>query len=397
MERFDVVVYGATGFTGRQAARYLGEHSDVRFAIAGRSREKLEALRAELPRDVGVIVADAEDAGTIDGMVRQTRVVASFAGPFALYSDPVVAACAERGVHYVDITGETSWARTLIDRFHGRAREAGAKIVPFCGFDSVPSDLGTWVVVDWIRRTWGQPTRRVSASFAGGGGGVNGGTVASALATAERGDTRKLAHTGLLDPPGTQLPRWYDHRSVTWDADRGRWLAPFVMGPVNARVVRRSAALYAAWGTPYGESLDYDESMEVKSRWKGLGIALGLVSTVALLNTRPGRALVRRMMPEPGEGPSDEAMDRGHVRVRYVAEAEDGRRALGTLNAQGDAGNRVTVRMACESALALLRPDELPGGAARAGLLTPATAFGPVLVERLRAVGITLEVEPLGE
>lgn len=395
MPPFDIVVYGATGFTGRQAAHYLADRSDVRFAIAGRSADKLAALAAELGREVATIVADADDPATIDAMVRQARVVASFAGPFALYSDAVVAACAEHGVHYVDITGETVWARSLIERFDARAKQTGAKIVPFCGFDSVPSDLGAWAVVDWIRQTWNQPTRRISASFSGRMAGYNGGTIASALLAGERGQGGAIRDTTLLDPPGTQLQRWEDRERTTWDADRGRWLAPFVMARINSRIVRRSAALYAAWGQPYGDSLVYDEALELRSRWKGVSMSLGLGAAEALMRTRPGRALVRRVMPDPGEGPSEEQMDRAFVRVRYIVEAADGRRALGTLSAQGDAGNRVTVRMACESALALLQPVALPGGRERAGLLTPATTFGQVLLDRLRAVGTTLDVAPL--
>jgi short subunit dehydrogenase-like uncharacterized protein len=388
-----ITVYGATGFTGRQASVYLAK-TGVPLAIAGRSRAKLEALAGTLGREVRVIVADADDPASIDAMVAQSRVIASFAGPFQRYSDAVVAACVARKVDYVDITGESAWVRTLIDRFHDRAAADGTKIVPFCGFDSVPSDLGAWAVVDWIRRTWQQPTAHISASYAVRGGGWNGGTIASALLMGETG--AKIGDPALLNPPDrrTAADRRPDRTSTTWDEHRKRYLAPFVMASVNTRVVRRSAALSAAYGEPYGDGFAYDEAMEVKRKLVGVGIGVGLAAFFRLVRTAPGRSLVRKFTPAPGEGPSEAVMDAGAIRVRFVAAAADGREADGTFAAEGDAGNRVTVRICCECALALaLQRDALPGGSARGGILTSATAFGPVLADRLRAVGTTIEVK----
>ncbi|MEZ0230850.1 MAG: trans-acting enoyl reductase family protein, partial [Planctomycetota bacterium] len=349
-----IVVFGATGFTGRLAARYLADHAPkgLRWGIAGRDRGKLDALAATLGAAAPEkIVADSGDGPAIAAMVRRARVVVSTAGPFARWSDPVVAACVEARTHYCDITGETPWVRRLVDRHHARAAVDGTRIVPCCGFDSIPSDIGTWLVVSSLRRELGQGTRRVRASFVVGGGGLNGGTAASALSLAETGDTRALDDPLLLVPaerraaiearPWSRWPR----RSET----KGKWLAPFVMAPVNTQIVLRSAALYAERGEPYGPLFSYDEALEVKGRLAATGIAAALVGTDKILGTRPGRALLRRLVPAPGEGPSEEAMARGFFRTRLEGEATDGRRWSAELSYPGDAGNRSTVLMLIES------------------------------------------------
>lgn len=398
----DLILYGATGFAGRQAARYLAERgpADLRWAVAGRSAERLEAVRAGLDpavrERVAVVVADSGDPAAVDAMVARGRAVLTTAGPFARYGTPVVAACVARGVDYVDITGETPWVRDLIDRFHGEAAARGVRIVPCCGFDSVPSDLGTWLVADWIRRTWDQPTRLVRGAFAAGGGGLNGGTLASALAMGEAGRLEELNDPFLLSPPGQRgdPARVADRKGVEWDPDLERWLAPFFMAPINTRVVRRSAGLLAEAGSPYGEPFRYDEALETRSRLRAWGFAAGMAAAEPFLRRRLGRRLLGRLGPEPGQGPSEEAMARGWFRCRLLGVAADGRKALGEVSGQGDPGNRATVTFLCEAALALVRDREaLPD---RAGILTPATAFDGVLAERLRErAGYRVEVGSL--
>jgi short subunit dehydrogenase-like uncharacterized protein len=394
MKDFDIVVFGATGFTGQQAARYLAERAPkgLRVALAARRRDALEAVAG--PLGFATIVADSEDAASIGAMVARARVIASTAGPFRRYSDPVVAACVEHGSDYCDITGEVAWVRTLVDRFHDRAAAAGCRIVPFCGYDSVPSDLGAWAMADWIRREWGQPTKSVTAAFSARGGGLNGGTAASALDGAESGGLGDLLDPIALNPPShrSEADRQglADRRWPSRDAERGRWLAPFVMAPVNTRVVRRSAALLADEGHPYGDGFTYDEAFDVRSGATAWGIAAGLALAPVMLGTGLGRSVVRRFVPKPGEGPSEEARREGSIRTRYVAEAADGRVAEGELTFPGDAGNVFTVTALCESALALaVDRDRLP---ARAGLLTPATALDGVLLERLKAAGMGFEI-----
>jgi short subunit dehydrogenase-like uncharacterized protein len=395
--RYDIVIYGATGFTGRQLARRLAQHSDAgrfTFALSGRDEDKLASLGEELGGGIDTLVADAGDPASIRAMVASARVVASTAGPFALYSDAVVDACVALGRHYTDITGETAWVRRLIDRHHDAAAEAGARIVPLCGFDSVPSDLGTWMVVDFIRRELGQGTREVKALHAMRGGGLNGGTLASALNMAETGTARVKADPVLLNPASARTSQDRHGNRDDWpprlDADLGRWTAPFVMAPINTRVVRRSAALARGWGESYGDHFRYREALSAGSRGAAVGVTLASALGYGLLRTRAGRALLRRVGPKPGDGPSEEAIHRGRTRMWLHGTADDGARVRGEMTVPGDAGNRATITLLIECALALaLDAPRLPE---RGGLLTPATAFGPVLVERLRAAGVNMEV-----
>ncbi len=398
---YDVVLYGATGFTGRQTAHYFAAHAPagLRWAVAGRNRAKLDRLLEGLAGDPGCIVADSSDPASVDAMCVQARVLLTTAGPFAKYGDPVVDACVRHKTHYVDITGETPWVRRVIDRNHGRASEDGTRIVPLCGFDSIPSDLGTLMVVEHLRAR-GTATKSVSASFKAKGG-LNGGTMDSAITLGDSGDAAQLGDTLLLNPPTHQSreerKRSRDRRTVDYDATRGVWLAPFFMAPVNTRVVRRSNALFAQHGEGYGPEFAYTEAMEMRSKAKAWGLTLGMGLFEKAIGSDLGRKVLARVSPDPGEGPSESVMDGGFFRVRLVGEGEDGQRVLGVMQADGDPGNRVTVKCLCESALALATQlDELPGGPDRGGVLTPAFALGLPLLDRLRAAGFEARVEPLG-
>ncbi|MCO4763127.1 MAG: saccharopine dehydrogenase NADP-binding domain-containing protein [Myxococcales bacterium] len=403
---FDVVLYGATGFTGRQTAAYFRDHApaEVRWAIAGRNEAKLGTVASELGLSsaVGVLVADSSDRGAVSAMTAATRVLLSTAGPFSLYGSLVVECCVLSGTHYVDITGETTWVRGLIDAWHDKAAAEGTRIIPFCGFDSVPSDLGAWMVCQAIRQQTGGGTRSVRASAKLGGGGLNGGTLASALQAGESGNLAALADVLLLNPADQRSPqeaeRSPDWHGVKFDKDLKCYLTPFVMAAVNTRVVRRSRALLAQGEGNYGGEFAYAECMETSKKHVAWMTALGLGVVGTLLASGPGRSLLRRVGPAPGAGPSEEAMDAGWFRLRMVAEAEDGSRYLGTIKGQGDAGNRSTVRMVCESALTLACDgDQLPGGPNLGGILTPATGLGGALLSRLRATGkMDWEVEALG-
>ena len=405
---YDIVLYGATGFTGRQCARHFADHApaDLRWAIAGRSQGKLDALAAEVAPH-GVIVADSTDAESVDAMVRQARVICTTAGPFARYGTPVVEACVAHGVDYVDITGETPWVADLIAQFHDAAALGGTRIVPFCGFDSVPSDIGALYVVEHLRATRGVDTERVSGTFVGKGG-FNGGTLDSALNMAESGDARRLANTQLLNPPDrrdeAERARSKDLRSVIYDADRDVWLTPFLMAQVNTRVVRRSNALFAQYAEegatgvqPYGPEFTYQEAMETANKWQAYAVGAGLAAAEKLLSQGWGRRLLKRVGPDPGEGPSEEVMDGGFTRIRLVGTAADGHKVLAKIQSKGDPGNRVTVKILCESALMLATTTraDLPGGAARGGVLTPATALGLGLLDRLKAVGFEASITDL--
>ena len=391
--RLDLVAYGATGFTGRQLAVWLRDHAPpgVRWGIAGRSRERLERLAAELGVEVPVIVADCDDAAAVAAMVRDARAVVSTAGPFVRYGDPIVAACVEHGTDWLDITGETPWVRTLIDRFHDRAAAVGARIVPFCGFDSIPSDLGTWMLARYARTHFDEGLGEVLATFQGAGG-FNGGTLATARTLGAPEHARALRDRRLLCPPGSQVKVVRDRREVTWDEARGRWLSPFLMGAINTRVVRRTAALLEGTPEAYGEGFVYDEAMESRSRAQAWAVTLALGAFDRAMRSPTGRALAERLMPAPGEGPSEAAMDGGFFRTRLTATTSSGRRIQGLVAGQGDPGNRSTIRMLGAAALTLtLDRDRLP---ARAGVLTPALAFGDLLLDRMRDLGMRWEVGP---
>lgn len=396
MAEFDITLYGATGFTGRQGARYLGEAAPgVRFALAGRAPERLEPLAAETGA-AAVVEADSERPESVREMVRRSRVVATTAGPFSRLGTPVVEACVDHGVDYVDITGEPSWVRDMIDAHHDRAAARGVRIVPFCGFDSVPSDLGALLVADHLRREHGESTRSVSGAFRGRSG-LNGGTLITIVDGAERGDLRELfSDPFLLNPPDSpgdpqSAP---DRRSVDWDPDHGAWLTPFIMAPVNTRVVRRSAALAAAYGEPYGDGFCYDEAFERSSRTKAWATAAGTAAFSVLLASPRGRAALRKLGPKPGQGPSERKLDAGFFRARFVGTSEAGRKVAATVGRRGDPGNRVTTATLCESALLLATAPraELPGGSDRGGVLTSATGLGLPLVDRLRAAEFDIAV-----
>ncbi len=399
---FDVVLYGATGFTGRQTAHYFAAHSPqgLRWAIAGRNPAKLASLAASLPQPpAGLIVADGGDALAVNEMCQRTRVLLTTAGPFNRYGREVLSGCVRHRVHYVDITGETPFVRDMIHLHHDAAAETGTRIIPLSGFDSVPSDLGAFLTVKALRTAYGQGCRRVSASFKMKGG-LNGGTVASGMDMAASGQMQALEDVLLLNPPSrrsdAERDRSPDLKRSRYDARRGTWLAPFVMAPINSRVVRRSNALFAQMGASYGDEFTYEESMEVRRRLQAHLVSGGSGVAEALMRSRFGRKIVGWVTPKPGEGPTEAVMDGGFFRVRLVGTADDGREVMVTMKADGDPGNRVTVKILCESALALaLNQDELPGGVNLGGILTPATGLGDVLVARLRAVGFSIETQTL--
>jgi short subunit dehydrogenase-like uncharacterized protein len=376
--RFDVVILGATGFTGRQAVRWMKENgAGVRWAAAGRNKERLDAL------GVDSLVVDTTDAASVDRMVAATQVVASTAGPFLELGMPVVEACVRHGTHYADISGEPPWTRRIIDRFHAAASNSGTAIVPSCGFDSVPSDLGAWLVVERLR-TRGEGTGTVEGLFRTRAGGWNGGTLATARLLARQEDRSWTLDPHVLEPQRPEHAAEPPSSVVERDTS-GAWKTPFVMAATNRTVVYRSAALSAERGVPYGESFAYDERMLVSRAWRARAIALG----VALGSAVPASVLdlaTRIAGPPPGGGPSEEQMEAGSFRAEFRGTGDRGAQARASIESPGDAGNRSTVRMLCSAALCLL---EGPSGG---GILTPAMAFGDRLVERLRAHGVIIDV-----
>ncbi|APR77403.1 Hypothetical protein A7982_02750 [Minicystis rosea] len=397
---FDLVLFGATGFTGRLVAETLVQKRPaIRWALAGRSREKLERVRADLAtidgaaRDLPIVLGDSHDRAAMDSIARRTRVVCTTVGPYAKYGEPLVAACAEAGIAYCDLTGETPWIRAMIDAHHDRAVQTGARIVHCCGFDSIPSDLGVFMLHDHLAK---EGDRLAEARFRviKASGGVSGGTIASMMAIFENlgdpGVRRALANPYVLDPDSSRRgPDGRDSMGPGRDADVGRWTAPFVMAGVNTRIVRRSNALL---GYAYGRDFRYDEAIDAGAGIRGLAIAVGttagLAGVAAVGASAPGRKLLGRFLPAPGEGPTREQRERGSFHIQIRARSASGKTLVGEVGARRDPGYGETAIMLSEAALSLAQ-DELP---ARSGVLTPASAMGTKLIDRLRAAGETYRV-----
>ncbi|NOK17760.1 saccharopine dehydrogenase family protein [Corallococcus carmarthensis] len=406
---FDIILWGATGFTGRLVAEYLARTQDThraKWAIAGRDEAKLDQVRSELVKvrpefaDLPVVIADAKDAASLDALVARTRVIISTVGPYARYGNELVAACVRAGTDYCDLTGEVQWMRKTIDAHETRARETGARIVHTCGFDSIPSDLGTLMLQDYMREKHGGHCDQVRFHLTRMRGGFSGGTIASMMDTlaavkADPALKKVLTSAHALDPEpsrGTKEER--DLATVKKSPDTGTWTAPFVMGSVNTRVVRRSNALL---GYPWGRDFFYSEVSDFGPGPKGFALAAattaGLGGFMALSNVDPVRELLEKhVLPAPGQGPSATVRERGLFEVRLLGEGQSpksGQRVKveGKVASQGDPGYAATARMLSEAALCLAF-DNIPK---RGGVLTPASAMGMVLVERLRKAGMTFE------
>ncbi len=319
---FDIVLYGATGFTGRQTVAYFRKYApaDLRWAIAGRNKGKLEALNAEVP----VLVAGSSDQSEIDAVVSRTRVLLTTAGPFALYGTGLVDACVRFGTHYADITGETQWVRMLIDRYHEKAEADGTRIIPFCGFDSIPSDLGAMLLF----QTLGPDTSEVKAFFQLRGG-LNGGTLASAINMYETGADTAAGDPFLLSPSITRPPRELERDTTRsfYDPDLKASVAPFVMSRINTRVVRRSCSLL-------GVDFAYQEYMKLGDPASAF-VAASLGSLFEhSMHYSPVRSFLRAVAPKPGEGPSEQTMDNGWFRCELFGKTTGGRTAQGMIARQ---------------------------------------------------------------
>ncbi len=402
---YDLVLYGATGFVGALTAAHLAEHAppEARIALAGRSGERLAAVRDGLPdagRDWPLVEADAADPASLAVLAGAARVVATTVGPYARYGLPLVEACARAGTHYADLTGEVLFVREAVDRYGALAHGTGARIVHACGYDSIPSDLAVLLLHERAAADGAGDLSDVRL-VATARGGFSGGTVDSIRGQVDTMRRDPAARRLVADPFGLSpdraaepaTPQPPDAGRPTRMAD-GRWVAPFVMAPFNTRIVRRSNALQ---GHAYGRGLRYGELMGCGRGPGGAATAVaataGLVAFAAAMAVPPTRALLDRVLPAAGSGPSAETRERGWFRAAVDAETEGGRRYRAEVAGRGDPGYAATAVMLGQSALALaLDGDRLPD---RAGSLTPATALGDVLVERLRAAGHTYAVTPV--
>jgi len=393
--KFDLILWGATGFTGRLVAQYLAtapSAAGLRWAIAGRNRDKLQRVRDELALgDTEVLTGDATDAESLRALARESRVVCTTVGPYARYGSELVAACVAEHTHYCDLTGEVPWIREMIDRHHDDAAASGTRIVHCCGFDSIPSDMGVFMLHESMKAR-GEQLAKVDAFAGESKGKLSGGTFASMLgiADAARRDARVRKVLGdpyALDPsPRRGGPDGADARGISYDKRLGKWTAPFVMAAINTRVVRRSNAVA---GYPYGEQFRYSERMSLPGGLKGMAAAgaiagglLGLLVATQLPLVRPW---LENKMPKPGEGPSKAEREAGFFVMRLLGESTTGTSLVATVSHNRDPGYGSTSVMLAESALCLAKDPLQTAG----GLLTPASALGVHLLERLQEAGMT--------
>lgn len=393
---YDLVVFGATSFVGQIVCRYLieryGDPGSLRWAMAGRSHDKLQMLQESLgakASGVGRLVVDARDGATLKGMCRQTRVVASTVGPYALYGEPLVQACADSGTDYCDLTGEVPWMRRMIERYSDVAKQSGARIVHCCGFDSIPSDLGVWFLQQEALSCYGQVCSQVKLRLADAKGGVSGGTVASLLNVVEEAVGSRKLREQLADPywlcvefSGERIQQPSDV-PIAFDPDFDRWISPFVMAGINTRVVHRTNALL---GYPYGRSFQYDEAVLQRKGIGGriLANAAGLGQGAFMLATAfgPLRHLLKRwVLPKPGQGPSRATQEKGYFDLRLFGRTSQGQTLQVQVTGDRDPGYGSTAKMLGEAAVCLateLDRSERPGG-----FWTPASVFGDRLRKRL--------------
>ncbi len=387
--KFDIVVYGATGFTGQLVAEYLAKHyvgpNDPKWAMAGRSQEKLASVRDAIgaPADTALIVADASDPASLKAMVDQTRSVISTVGPYQLYGNDLLAACVASGTDYFDLCGEPVWMRQMIDKHEAAAKASGARIVFSCGFDSVPFELGAFFVQEEAKRVFGAPATRVKGRVRDMRGTLSGGTAASGRATFEA-VAKDLSLVTILNDhfaltPGFKGPKQPKGNKIVFEEDLQSWTAPFMMALINTRNVHRSNMLM---GFPYGQEFVYDEMVLTGPGDRGEAIAKKVVAA----NSEKTGPNARK----PGEGPSKEEQENGGYDLLYIAVAPDGREVRAAVKGDRDPGYGSTSKMISECAVCLLRDTpNVP-----AGIWTPGAAMGGKLIKRLvDRAGLTFKVE----
>lgn len=418
---FDIVVFGATGFTGALVARYLlaepesapGASGALKWAIAGRSESKLAQVKAELKNKVPevapelidalpTIVADSADEASLVAMVRQTKVVLSLVGPYILYGSLLVKACAENGVHYCDLTGEILWVGDVAAKYQAAAERTGAVIVNCCGYESIPSDLSAFLIADKVREKYNAPTAKVDLYYTGFKGEASGGTLATVFTIMETSTNKQLiasrnpfyltddqtlaekSKAGLVKPNSSSL-------AVAYDKQLKLWSSLYLGCSVNQAIVHRSNFLLSGH---YGANFVYRERLALGGLLSQIAMTAGIALLGVMLYFRPTRALLKRLSRSPGEGPSEQSMRDGFFIADAAGYTEDGKLAVKVKAVgSGDPGYRLTSRLISECAFCLAK-GELGGARGKGGFFTPASAFGHHLADRLhRKKFITFDVK----
>ena len=388
-KKYEIIVYGATGFTGQICCKYLRDnYTDLVWAMAGRNGDKLEEIKSNLNLDCDVVVADGADIEALRSLASQTKVVLSTAGPFARYGSLLVQACVESGTHYTDITGENHWVRGLIDKHHSEAASKGVRIIPSCGYDSIPSDLGAFFTISQFNK----PVSRVDVSHEAQGG-ASGGTTETIFTM--DGLSKEMRDPFVLNPQETvseeQRQKSKDGFVVEQVDGIDGWSGIGMMAVANTRVVRRSAALMEQNQKSYGNNFTFGEHGLFSTKRMARLASYGSILAFLVIGT-PLKYLVRPFLLKPGQGPSQETQDKGWFRATFVAHSEDNERKICSMYGSGDPGYKSTAKMVCESAIALARSNDLPGGREYGGVLTSAVGLGNVLIDRLKAAEIEFKV-----
>ncbi|KAJ3104290.1 hypothetical protein HDU97_009366 [Phlyctochytrium planicorne] len=421
---------GATGFTGKFVAEYLAlkgpkvpkpsilstihnnnsfsnslHLQDLKFAIAGRSQAKLEQVRANIAEldptaaNIPILIADASDIASLEAVVSQAKVVITTVGPFMQYGTALVDACVRKGTDYIDSTGETPFVKKIINLYHDAATENNVAIVPSCGFDSIPSDLGAFMVAEHFAKK-GLKTKEIRYTCHDFVGGASGGTVHSGMGVLELPFKELIAlrKSNYLLPAGVEGQKGPTSIStMRYEKATKRWQTYFFMEFTNTRYVARSWALFKK---AYGENFNYSETMAASNIFTAMGMVAAIAIAFTFVLLPPVRWIVKKVVPQ-GTGPSEAEMKKGFFDIKLVGTAEDGSQCVGTFHCQADPGYRGTAILLSESALCLaLQRDTLnkvegPFKPLRGGVITAATAMGATLVDRFRKIGLTLKVEDI--
>ena len=385
----DIIIYGATGFTGKLCVKYFQSlDTTVTWAMAGRNLIKLEKVAKENQTNVEILIADSDDEKALDNLTSRARVILSTTGPFHRYGSKLVASCIKNHTHYVDITGENFWVKGLIEKHHKEASAKGIRIIPSCGFDSIPSDLGTF----FAAKALSQPIKRIE-SFHSYQGGASGGTLETMFSMGELDLGDDLTDPFLLNPEDS-----YSNKQKQLSSDRvgiakkpeiNAWSSPFIMATANTRVVRRTEALLALRQESYGADFTYQEHAFHKS-WFSAVKSLVLTGLSVLVLLSPLKRLVKPFLPKPGEGPSESVQENGWFDCKYIVETEEGTKKVFNMSGKGDPGYKVTSKLVSECALCLIEDlERLPGGPEYGGVLTSAAGLGSPLITRLKKAGIS--------
>ncbi|NRB65253.1 MAG: saccharopine dehydrogenase NADP-binding domain-containing protein, partial [Saprospiraceae bacterium] len=367
--KYDVVILGATGFTGRLVAEYLlktyGVDADLQWAMAGRSGDKLATIRKALGNDdIPTLVADTKDAASLDQLASQTKVVCTTVGPYAKYGSEVVAACVRQGTHYCDLAGEVHWIRRMIDTHHEAASAKNLKIVHCCGYDSIPSDMGVYWLQKQVKENYGAHCQTIKSGVKASKGGLSGGTVYSMTNILAEAQKDKSIYGTLINPYGLnpegerEGPDGRDLATIQYDSDFKSWTCPFMMAAINTKVVRRG---HAVQGYPYGKSFSYSEVTLTGDGFSGR--MKGVLTTLplgVLMKAKPGsfaKRLVDRFAPKPGQGPDQEARETGFWVFDQVGILPDGTRVRARLKGDRDPGNGSTSKMLGEAAVCLAKDN----------------------------------------